>query len=92
MLIDYRDSFIYHETSGYDSGLIGHIKPLSNAIYSNYTLVDVQDNLLDMDYRAQEDWDAQGVLFHSESNVSHGLCGERISGLMPVYGQGSSSV
>ena len=56
--IDYRDSFIYHETSGYDSGLIGHIKPLSNAIYSNYTLVDVQDNLLDMDYRAQEDWDA----------------------------------
>lgn len=57
--VNYRDSFLYHETSGYESGLIGHIKPLSNAIYSNYALVDVQDDLLDMDYRAQENWDAE---------------------------------
>jgi hypothetical protein len=57
--INYRDSFIYHETTGYESGLIGHIKPLSSAIYSNYALVDLQDDLLDMDYRSQEDWDAE---------------------------------
>ena len=57
--INYRDSFIYHETTGYESGLIGHIKPLSSAIYSNYALVDVQDDLLDMDSRAQENWDAE---------------------------------
>ncbi len=57
--VNYRDSFLYHETSGYESGLIGHIKPLSSAIYSNYALVDVQDDLLDMDYKAQENWDAE---------------------------------
>lgn len=57
--INYRDSFIYHETTFYESGLIGDIKPLSNAIYSNYALVDVQDDLLDIDYRAQENWDAE---------------------------------
>jgi hypothetical protein len=50
---------LYHETTGYESGLIGHIKPLSSAIYSNYALVDVQDDLLDMDYRAQEKWDVE---------------------------------
>lgn len=57
--VSYRDSFLYHETSGYESGLIGHIKPLSRAIYSNYPLVEVQDDLLDMDFRTQEDWDSE---------------------------------
>jgi hypothetical protein len=56
--VSYRDSFLYHETSGYESGLIGYIKPLTSAIYSNYALVEVQDDLLDMDFRTQEDWDA----------------------------------
>lgn len=29
------------------------------------------------------------MLFHSGSNVSHGLSGERIGGRMPVYGLGA---
>jgi hypothetical protein len=35
-----KDSFLFHETEGYDSGLIGYYKPLSNTIFSNYRMVE----------------------------------------------------
>ncbi len=35
-----KDSFLFHETDGYESGLIGDIKPLSKAMFSNYKLTE----------------------------------------------------
>ena len=35
-----RDSFIFHEAEGYESGLIGYHKPLSQAMFSNYMMVE----------------------------------------------------
>jgi hypothetical protein len=34
------DSILYHETDEFSSGLLGHIKPFSQAIYGNYALVE----------------------------------------------------
>lgn len=35
-----KDSFLYHEDEGYRSGFTGYVKPLSQAIYGNYRLVE----------------------------------------------------
>lgn len=35
-----KDSILYHEDEGYISGLIGYLKPFSQAIYGNYRLVE----------------------------------------------------
>ncbi|MFA2976592.1 hypothetical protein KWD94_01380 [Acinetobacter pittii] len=35
-----KDSFIYHETEGYDSGLIGNEKPITQSIFSNFDMVE----------------------------------------------------
>lgn len=53
-----KDSFLYHEAEGYESGLIGYHKPLSQAMFANYQLVDTIDTLLDPDLRAMWKWDA----------------------------------
>ena len=34
------DSVIYHEDSGFEAGLLGHIKPFTRALYGNYRLVE----------------------------------------------------
>ena len=53
-----RDSFIFHETEGYESGLIGYHKPLSQAIFSNYQMVETIGTVLDPDVLGQTKWDA----------------------------------
>ncbi len=53
-----RDSFLYHETEEYDSGLIGHHKPLSHAMFSNYLMVENIGTLLDPDLMGNSKWDA----------------------------------
>lgn len=53
-----RDSFIYHETEGYESGLIGYHKPLSQALFANYKLVDTVGTLLDPDFHSKQSWDS----------------------------------
>ena len=52
------DSFIFHETEGYESGLIGYHKPLSQALFSNYQMVETIGTLLDPDIRSKSRWDA----------------------------------
>ncbi|MCX8519868.1 MAG: hypothetical protein ORN21_07020 [Methylophilaceae bacterium] len=54
-----RDSFIFHEAQGYDSGLIGYHKPLSKAIFGNYRLVEDVSTLLDPDYSQMSKWDKE---------------------------------
>lgn len=53
-----KESFIFHEAGSYDSGLIGYHKPLTQAMFSNYKMVEVIGTLLDPDIMPQQDWDA----------------------------------
>lgn len=75
-----RDSFIYHEQSGLASGLLGYVKPLSQAIFGNYRMVEEINQLLDLDYRlmrrwSEAEWDAYcgAVLILFRSYVEEGI-------------------
>lgn len=53
-----KNSFLFHETAGYESGLLGYHKPLSHAIFANYDLVESIGTLLDADIMGRNKWDA----------------------------------
>ena len=53
-----RDSFLFHEAEGYDSGLIGYAKPLSQAMFSNYSMLETIGTLLDPAVEKKWKWDA----------------------------------
>ncbi len=53
-----KDSFLYHEADGYESGLIGYHKPLSQAMFSDYEMVETIGTMLDPDVWAKSKWDA----------------------------------
>lgn len=53
-----RDSFLFHEAEGYESGLIGFHKPLSQAMFSNYRMVETIGTLLDPDIWEKGKWDS----------------------------------
>ena len=44
-----RNSFLFHEAEGYESGLMGYHKPVSQAMFSNYRMVETIGTLLDLD-------------------------------------------
>lgn len=52
------DSFLYHETDGYESGLLGYHKPLSQAMFADYKMVEGVGTLLTPDILGQWKWDA----------------------------------
>ncbi len=54
-----KDSFLYHEAEGYESGLIGYHKPLSQAMFANYEMVETIGTLLDPDIYGKRAWDAE---------------------------------
>lgn len=53
-----KDSFLYHEAEGYESGLIGYHKPLSQAMFANSQMVEVVGTMLDPDIWGKSKWDA----------------------------------
>lgn len=57
-----KDSILYHEDEGYASGLLGYLKPFSQAVYGNYRLVEeLGKNFgspLDIHYEVVWSWDA----------------------------------
>ena len=53
-----KNSFLFHEAEGYESGLIGYQKPLSHAMFSNYKMVEAIGDLLDPNIWDQWKWDA----------------------------------
>ena len=53
-----KDSFLFHEAEGYESGLIGYHKPLSQAMFSNYDMVETIGTLLDPGTYDKQKWDA----------------------------------
>jgi len=59
--IQNKDSSLYHEDEFYRSGLLGHIKPFSHALYGNYELMEALRNNspLDIHYKLVWAWDAE---------------------------------
>ena len=53
-----KDSFLFHEAEGYDSGLIGYHKPLSQAMFSNHRMAEAIGTLLDPRRMEEAKWDA----------------------------------
>tara|TARA_A100000171_G_C2130113_1_gene146132 strand:- start:663 stop:2495 length:1833 start_codon:yes stop_codon:yes gene_type:complete len=51
-----KDSVLYHEDEGYNSGWFGYVRPFSKAVYGDYDLIEIlsQDHSspLDLDYKA----------------------------------------
>ena len=77
-----RDSFLFHEAEGYNSGLIGYHKPLSQAMFSNYQMVETIGTMFDPDYPGSSKWDAdqweaycRAVLLTFRSYVEEGSGG-----------------
>jgi hypothetical protein len=54
----YKDSFLFQEAEGYETGLIGYHKPLSHAMFSNCIMVETIGTLLDPDIWDKRKWDA----------------------------------
>lgn len=53
-----RESFLFHEAPGCHSGLLGYQQPMSQAMFSNYPMVEGIGTMLDHDYRNSSKWDA----------------------------------
>lgn len=65
-----KDSILYHEDQGYSSGLIGYLKPFSQAVYGNYRLVEALANHgspLDIHYELVWSWDSSQLNTYSRA-------------------------
>jgi hypothetical protein len=56
--LENKGSFLYHETAGYESGLIGNYKPICQAIFSNYKMVETIETVLDTNFKSKSKWDS----------------------------------
>lgn len=56
--IEDRSSFLYHEDDGFYTGLLGYMRPVSQAVFGSHALVHAADSLLDPDYKAVDRWSA----------------------------------
>lgn len=57
--ISNRDSFVYHEVAGYHTGFLGYHKPLTQALYGNYRIVEASQHTFDVDYRERQRWEPE---------------------------------
>ncbi|MFQ5965107.1 MAG: hypothetical protein ACE5KZ_12590 [Candidatus Scalinduaceae bacterium] len=66
-----KDSILYHEDEGYRSGLIGYLKPFSQAIYGNYRLVEALGSdhrtPLDIHFELVWSWDSSQLEVYSRA-------------------------
>jgi hypothetical protein len=56
--MSYKNSFLYHETSGWNAGFLGHFQPMLQAIYSDFALINANPALLEPDYFDALGWTA----------------------------------
>lgn len=59
-----KDSFLYSETEGYQSGFFGYLKPISQTLYGNYALIASIQNAgglgaFDVEYEDYHSWDGK---------------------------------
>jgi hypothetical protein len=92
-----KDSLLYHEEEGFDSGLTGYVKSFSKAVYGDYHLVEGLaqrfGSPLDIDYIERGRWDAEQweaysrvVLLAIESYLSSGCWGQNSFALNRAIG------
>lgn len=66
-----KDSLLYHESFDSHSSLVARIKPLSQALYGNYCLIQqlgrYHQSPLDIDYRTRNNWDAENWKAYSRA-------------------------
>ncbi len=64
-----KDSILYHEDEGYNSGLIGYIKPFSKAVFGNCKLVSSLSHQtpFDIDYKTLSSLDASQLKVYTKS-------------------------
>jgi len=53
-----KESFLYQEAGDYNSGLIGHFKPLSHAMFSQHRMVEEVGSMFDLDLWSGNSLDA----------------------------------
>ena len=53
-----KESFLYQEVGDYNSGLIGHFKPLSHAMFSQHRMVEEVGSMFDLDLWSGKSLDA----------------------------------
>ena len=53
------DSFLFAEAEGYETGLLGFHKPLTQAMFSDFALVEGVGSLLELDWRQARDLDPE---------------------------------
>lgn len=58
-VISNKDSFAYHESSVYEGGLFGHVKPLTTSIYGNCDAVAATRSLFDVDFDTRRSWNSE---------------------------------
>lgn len=60
--IRWEESFLYDEAEGYDSGLLGYVKPISRAVYGNFDTIEAlarqHISPLDVSYQDRRKWTA----------------------------------
>jgi len=58
-----KDSLLYHEDEGYNAGLLGYIRPFTNALYGNFELLEIlsdeNSSPLNIDYKIKAIFDAE---------------------------------
>ena len=57
--INNRDSFLFHESTVFDSGLIGHRRPITTTIFKNFEMIESIRSLLDPDGVKMMKWDSE---------------------------------
>jgi hypothetical protein len=66
-----KDSILYHEDEGYESGYFGYVKPFSEALFGNFELVerlgDRFGSPLDVAYASTRRWDAEQVEIYARA-------------------------
>jgi hypothetical protein len=67
------DSILYHEDEGYISGLMGYLKPFSQAIYGNYRMIEAlasnARSPLDIRHETVWSWDASQLEAYSRAVI-----------------------
>ena len=53
-----KNSFLFQEAEGYETGLLGFQKPLSHALFSNHEMVSNIGTLFNPDFRERASWDS----------------------------------
>jgi hypothetical protein len=87
--ISQKGSFIYGEDDIYSSGLLGHLKPVSLALYGNYDLLEYLDgnsigSPLDIDYAERRAWDSEQLQAYCRATL---LAFKGFLGNKNVHGQ-----